>query len=237
MDFNVGVQKARLTGFAGRCRNLPAREGGASEKPAPATDDEEKEIRRIQAMIQNSPDLINAASGEPRSTPLITAATKGQTRVASFLLGHGADVDLPANASTPLGAAVANGHKAMTELLLSRGADVNGKCYQDQTALHVAADKGFRAVAEVLLANKAQLEARTDKGYTPLHLAAKRGSASLVQFLVSSGANVNAEDNDGITVLSHALASKKPETIRPLLAAKADPYYGKSEPAAARGSA
>jgi len=227
VEFIIAAQKARLQLLQAAVGTPPTREGAANERSALATDDEEKEIRRIQAMIQNSPDLINAASGEPRSTPLITAATKGQTRVASFLLGHGADVDLPANASTPLGAAVANGHKAMTELLLSRGADMNGKCYQDQTALHVAADKGFRAVAEVLLANKAQLEARTDKGYTPLHLAAKRGSASLVQFLVSSGANVNAEDNDGITVLSHALASRKPETIRPLLAAKADPTTGK----------
>ena len=225
--FAVGVQKARLQVLQATVANTPAREA-AADQAATADEDEEKEIRRIQAMIQNSPDLINAASGDLRLTPLVAAATKGQTRVASFLLDHGADVNLPSTASTPLGAAVANGHKAMTELLLSRGADLNGKCYRDQTALHIAAEKGFRAVAEVLLANQAQLEARTDKGYTPLHLAVQRGVNSLVQFLVSKGANANAEDNDGVTVLSHALSSSKPELLKTLLAAKADSNAGKA---------
>ena len=73
-----------------------------SGEPAP-TDEEEKEIRRIQALIKDSPDLINAAnvevtrvrSGElmvPKNGTLLhKAASLGQLQVAKHLLEHGAD--------------------------------------------------------------------------------------------------------------------------------------------------
>jgi hypothetical protein len=71
-------------------------------------DDEEKEIRRLQAMIQNSPDLINAAVAPPFSKiPIISAVERGQMKVVKFLLDHGARVDvrpagLPGLGRTPL---------------------------------------------------------------------------------------------------------------------------------------
>ena len=58
-------------------------------------DEEETEIRRLQAMIRNSPDLINAPTGGAGDnfTPLGRAANKGQLRVAQFLLDSGAEVN------------------------------------------------------------------------------------------------------------------------------------------------
>jgi len=52
---------------------------------APSTD-EDQEIQRIQQMIQNSPDLINRASSD-EGTPLFSAASKDQMRVAGFSAG------------------------------------------------------------------------------------------------------------------------------------------------------
>jgi tetratricopeptide (TPR) repeat protein len=103
--------------------------GRAGVQETATTDEEERQIRDIQAMIQNSPDLINAP-GTDGKTPLQSAAEKGQLVVAKYLLDHGANVNEPTRnrhpVSTPLCAAAENGHKVMVELLLARGADVNG---------------------------------------------------------------------------------------------------------------
>ena len=121
----------------------------------PSTD-EDQEIQRIQQMIQNSPDLINRASSD-EGTPLFSAASKDQMRVAGFLLDHGADVNAPAGTHgkiwdtwTPLMAAADYGHKTMVDLLLSRGADVNWKNKGGETALYRAVLRGFQAVTEGL---------------------------------------------------------------------------------------
>ncbi|HMJ90431.1 MAG TPA: ankyrin repeat domain-containing protein, partial [Candidatus Acidoferrum sp.] len=60
---------------------------------APGTDEEEKEVRRIQSMIKDSPDLINAALGVTEDTPLHLAASRGQLVVARFLLENKANVN------------------------------------------------------------------------------------------------------------------------------------------------
>ncbi|MCC6821623.1 MAG: ankyrin repeat domain-containing protein, partial [Verrucomicrobia subdivision 3 bacterium] len=132
------------------------------------TDDEEKEIRRIQAMIKNSPDLINAPSSSG-STPLHTAASQGQLTVARFLLDNKANVNARNNnRETPLTLAALQGHKAMVELLLSRGADVNAPGGGSYTALHYAASRGFNALVETLMAKQAVIDARNNGGETPL---------------------------------------------------------------------
>jgi ankyrin repeat protein len=150
-------------------------------------DVEEEEIRRLQAMIQNSPDLINAPSGTPSQTPLCRAAGNGQLRVAAFLLDRGANINL----NSPLRSAAASGHKAMVELLLGRGADANAADPLGQTPLHKAADKGFLSVTETLLAAKADPNVRDISSQTPLTLAAKNGFLPVAAALLASGADPN----------------------------------------------
>jgi len=203
----------------------------------PVNDEEEVEIRRIQAMIQNSPDLVNAPSGE-NGTPLYQAASKGQLRVAAFLLDHGADVNARSGAAgkiyvdwTPLFVAASRGHKAMVELLAARGADVSatvrtmtgreGGNLNGGTALHQAVIKGFQAVAESLLASKADINARDADGRTPLHFAAASGQVGLTVFLLAKGADVNAVDSHGATALMRAASDGHLETLRKLIDAKA----------------
>ena len=109
---------------------------GAATAPAPSTfqervdainaatgaSEEEKEIRRIQSLIKDSPDLINHQSGSD-GTPLKMAASRGQLAVATFLLDNKADPDLAdSNGTTPLIAAAVSGRKNLCELLLERGA-------------------------------------------------------------------------------------------------------------------
>ena len=155
------------------------------------TDEEDKEVRRIQALIKDSPDLINAG-GEGGATPLHKAAGKGQLVVAKFLLANNANVNARNQRNaTPLHEAVFNGHKSMAELLLTNGADVNAESY-DGTALHAAASRGFNAIVEVLLANKANPNAVSQNNATPLHAAVRKGFKTVVAGLLEAGADVNA---------------------------------------------
>ena len=197
----------------------------AAEGANPVTDEEQIQIRNIQAMIQNSPDLINAAGGEGvGKTPLITAAEKGQLIVAKYLLDHGADVNgLSRNhGEVPLTAAAGNGHKAMVELLLARGADVSGG---GLNPLYEAASRGFVSVVEVLLANKADVNLRsgTDtSGMRPVHVAARDGRTEMLQLLIKHGADVNVTDAQGRSPLELAAMQNEIATAKILLAAKAE---------------
>jgi ankyrin repeat protein len=194
---------------------------------SPVTDSEDQEIRRIQQLIQNSPDLINAPASDG-FTPLGNAARNGQVKVATFLLDHGAGINVAQRAGvTALHGAARAGNRAMVELLLSRGADVNATDDNGRTPLHLAVGNDFQAVTEVLLANKAEVNV-SDKytGNTPLHLAGG-GQVKIIQMLLAAGANPNAENKSGRTPLSFAAGSGSLEAVQAFLNAKADPNGGK----------
>jgi len=210
----------------------------ASHSPT-VSSDEDREIQRVQEMIQNSPDLINAPGGG--TTPLVNAAYHGWVKVTEYLLAHGADINVPCprlpgkvedlenlaenSAMTPLMAAVTAGNKAMTQFLLDHGANIHFKGTQGNTALHLAASHGFFAVAEVLLANHADVNAPNDQGETPLFFAAQKGQVKIIQQMLAAGANPNVDDSYR-TPLSLAV-DHGPEAVKILLAAKADPNGGK----------
>ena len=112
-------------------RHLAELEEGQALAPQAAarTDKEDEEIRDLQTMLQNSPDIIKS-NGE-----LERAANAGQLRVAAFLLDHGVNINAMSNGDTPLNQAAQSGQKTMVELLLSRGADVNARSASGGTAL------------------------------------------------------------------------------------------------------
>ncbi|HEV2393161.1 MAG TPA: ankyrin repeat domain-containing protein [Verrucomicrobiae bacterium] len=172
----------------------------AADRQRASTLAESEEVRRIQAMIKDSPDLINAKDFGTGQTPLHKAAQTGQLTVATFLLDNGADVEAKEpprfGGRTPLHLAASAGHKAVVDLLLSRHANVNATDSGGTTPLHLAAGKGFRSVAEVLLAAGADINARTGTGSTPLHVAAANGFKSLAELLIAHGADINANTSD-----------------------------------------
>ncbi|MGA2869118.1 MAG: ankyrin repeat domain-containing protein, partial [Verrucomicrobiota bacterium] len=182
------------------------------------SDEEDQEIQRIQQMIQNSPDLINAAGP---NEPLANAATHGWLKVAAYLLDHGADVN--ASGSLALFDATEVGNRAMVELLLSHGAQVNAHSFdnESETPLHIAVAHGFQAVVEVLLANKADVNAQNRSGKPPLYLAAHGGDPKIVSLLLDQKADVNLADGTGATPLFAAVTEKHPEIVKLLLTAGA----------------
>ncbi len=233
--------------YLGQGMNPDVALGSAS---VPITSAEEDEVKNIRAMIQNSPDLIDAPS-DNGLTPLQNAAFKGHLKTAEYLIANGADVNkVTDHHGPPINCAASNGQKAMVELLLARGAKVDGTlsllaaagsgfrgvaevliaAKEDvnevdnnmQTPLHKTAEKGFQAVAEMLISNKATVNSKDKNGQTPLHLAAKNGKTEVVRSLLAHQAQVNAKDSNGATALLYAIDSGRAELVKLLLENGAD---------------
>ena len=214
-----------------------------TETTAPAASTEADEVRRIQALIKDSPDLINAPDRKGE-TLLQSAAAKGKLAVVKLLLDTGAAVDgLQQPGLTALHYAAANGHKAVVDLLLSKGAKPGAQTGNGVTPLHLAARKGYEEVVKALLAAGAPVNAapaelgssdtddlqyRISAGQTPLHLAAIAGYAGLVELLLAKGADINAVDVFGRTPLSYAVDKHYQPVVQLLLAAHANPNAGSS---------
>jgi ankyrin repeat protein len=216
-------------------RKLAALDSGASitetasaNEPSTAlTSTEAEEVKRIQAMIKNSPDLINARD-QSSTTPLHRAATAGQLVVAEFLLKNGAETEAKTQLGrTPLHYAAAAGQKAMVELLLKHKANVQAIDSEGYAALHLAAENGMRSVAELLLTNGIDINAKSRKNVTPLHLATANSFNSVAALLIERNANLavladpfQSKNNEYYGTPLHIAASRGDESIAALLLAK-----------------
>ncbi len=197
--------KGIMTGLVARLREAEARATAlaqaapgptAAETAAqPSTSAEAEEVRRIQAMIKDSPDLINAKPDKGLA-PLNSAASEGHLVVAQFLVDHGADLQVKesGNGWMPIHYAAYYGHKAIVELLLNHKCPVDIRNGESKTALQLAAEKGFRSVVELLLARGADVNAKANQNATALHFAVGNGFKSLAELLLAKGAdpNINA---------------------------------------------
>lgn len=186
------------------------------------TDEEGAEIRRIQQLVQNSPDLINAMELGSGKSPLHRAAERGQVTVVKYLLDHGASIDqLSPRKETALHLAAHVGQNAVVKLLLERKANVEARDNAGWTPLYYASSQGYRAVGETLLEQGANANARAGDGRTPLHTAADRGSLEFVQLLLQRGAKVDAADEAGTQPHMSAAASGNVAVLQALLEAGA----------------
>jgi ankyrin repeat protein len=127
------------------------------------------------------------ARGGPLSrgtTPLIMAASNGDSEVMALLLEYGARADLPqADLQTPVSAlAGARGNQDRLleglKLLVDAGVDLN------VMAVPHHLQRAF--------------------GGTPLHYAVRAGNDRVVEALIEAGADINGKDIDGLTALDYA---------------------------------
>lgn len=149
---------------------------------------EAREIQRLRALFDQSPDLLDSPIEE--QTPLYRASAKGQLSVVKALLSWGADPNRRTGAETALHAAAAAGHRAVVQALLEAKADPNPSGLDGRTPLSVAVGQGYTAVMETLLS--AGVRPDQDPDNLALYAAIDSGRTNLIERLVKAGAQVNA---------------------------------------------
>lgn len=148
------------------------------------------EIDTVRKWIDQGAEWPDAAAGDPPASPnggtspLMTAALRGDARMVRRLLAGGANP----NAANDAGAtALMWGVTSLdvTRALLDAGADVNARSADARTPLLVACGvPGARAVAQLLIARGAKLDARAPwlgEQISCLSEAARIGDAALVR--------------------------------------------------------
>jgi ankyrin repeat protein len=163
--------------------------------PVPAAAWDAPWVKTVKLLL-DSGAYIEARDSE-RSTPLIRAASLGQTDIFMLLLERGADIqarDKYGNtaliaAACECALATMNSTYDIVKLLLQKGANPNAHTHDGTTAL-MNATGGF-------------------------------GDAAIVKLLLESGADPTVKNKHGDTALTLAIKSERPDKIRLLKQATA----------------
>ena len=160
--------------------------------------------------------LEKGASLEARdkdgSTPLLLAATYGETGVVKLFLDKGAKIEATNTyGQTALIAAACNcpaidmpDTADSVRLLLENGADIEARDQEGGTPLMAAAGWGRQWIVQILLDKGARIEATDNQGNTALLISARgQGipTADAVEMLLARGADMEVKNNNGETAL------------------------------------
>ncbi len=139
------------------------------------------------------------------TSELLSSFLRFDTRMASFLIGHGANINAPITLvqDTPLMMAASCGMAEIVADLIKRGADLE-KCGRSLVAKISGSDEGDNALIRAI-----RWKHRTDE----------QGRIESIKLLISAGANVNALGEDGKTALDRVGTTAKLAEIKKLLLA------------------
>jgi ankyrin repeat protein len=140
-----------------------------------------------------------------------TAASKGDTLMASEALKAGADINsVDKYGGTPLLTAARWANTDMVRFLLKHGAGVDSpRSAAGRTALLVTcAYYGGSEICRILIEAGADVNAAAADGTTALMLAATNGKADVVELLISKGADKTLRDKKGKTALDYAQSAE-----------------------------
>lgn len=169
------------------------------------------------------------------ASALAYAVAGRHTEVVRVLLEAKADPDRTSFGMTPLFLAAENGDLETTEVLLKAGADVNARLRavdkemevrNGDTALMAAASpKVSPAVARALIKAGADVNARADNGKTAVMQAVAAENVEVLKVLLEAKADTSAkmEAPEEIDALTLAVGESRPDMVRMLIAAGADP--------------
>jgi len=183
-------------------------------------------LKAVQAAAKRGGD-IKERSNKGKSA-LMFAASEGHLDVVQWLIEQGGDVNQKDNyGTTALIVASTAGHQDVVKLLLENGADSQVRDESGSAPLVNAVYFGHTETVRLLLDNLSQdkitrLEKRD--GEELMMLAAGLGHVDVVRVMIESGINVNGRGLKQRTPLMAAAAFDRPEVIKALLAAGADPH-------------
>ena len=177
--------------------------------------------RRLADAIEERPNLTDSPDTRG-NTPLIWAATRGDTASLQELLKHGASVDFRNNNGwNALYTAVNHSRLDCTATLLSYGYTDHKDGY-GMTALHRACQQSDATFVQLLLEHDLNVDEQDVFQRCPLALAAWRNNALGVQYLLDRGADRETRDIFGATPLLRAIQYAAVDAARVLLENKCD---------------
>ncbi|MCY4325522.1 MAG: ankyrin repeat domain-containing protein, partial [Betaproteobacteria bacterium] len=140
--------------------------------------------------------------------------------------GAGVNLSLGERGFTPLHiAGMAASNPQVIDVLIAAGANISSKTAGGSTPLDAAAAQNSEArVIDALIAAGADLESRDNEGNTPLHWAVHRNpNPQIARALIAAGADFESRNNEGEAPLHWAVTGSKPDAVRVLINAGADP--------------
>jgi ankyrin repeat protein len=158
------------------------------------------------------------------TTPLIYAASRGQSEVMMLLLARGADPYLTNWYGNALHCAAEAGHSNTIKDLIRYGVDPNSRGFWGKTPLHCTTDQGHGEAAKTLIAGGAAVDICNDEGLSVFHLAVSRNAKDVWHHLLARRlVDVNSPTAIGATALHLAARHNDAETVLELLKGGANP--------------
>ena len=179
----------------------------------------------VAALLRDAGAEMDALNIEAVS-PLGTACSAGNWRLARFLLERGAKTEPVGGQPVLLATAgTEEDDAAGVQLLLRHKARVDARDARGRTALHEAAFAGHAGICEALLDAGADANVRDGEGRTPLLDATRAGALPALEVLVAAKADVHASDGQGANALHLACIAEAPSAtmVRRLLELGVDP--------------
>ena len=192
-------------------------------------------IEVVEEIIVNwdGPDPYLVDSYHCEFTPLRLAMQCDRLDMIRLLINHGADIELPSEATlsmeymrTPLEiACMILRDVEMAECLILKGANMEVLEFdlpEKSTLLHQAINEEVTDIAEMLIYFGANLNVKNNANKTPLHCAMEQESGCIIQALIQNGADQEIQDKteDGTECnkpLETALDLKKIISIKTFL--------------------
>src|SRR5665213_3393252 len=176
-------------------------------------------MRSVALKILTALLLLAIAGAAFAQSPIVDAASKGNTAEIERLLKHHADVNAQqVDGATALQWAAYRGDARLVELLLKAGAKPGLANHDGATPLWLAAARGDAAVIQALLKGGADANEQLPLGRRPLMLAARSGSVDAVHALLEHGAEVNASETErGTTALMQAADQGHADVLKELI--------------------
>ncbi len=162
------------------------------------------------------------AADAPRA--LFDAVARQDRAAVRALLRAGSDVNAAlGDRTTALHWAANRADRDIVDQLLRAKANVNAADDHGVTPLALACENGDADLVDALLTAGAKADAVQTNGVTPLMIASRTGNVRIVEALLGRGVDVNrATLKTRQTALMWAVAERRHDVIRLLLAAKAD---------------
>ncbi len=170
---------------------------------------ENNDLRAVETALKNGVN-VNTRDANKRSLLLIATENR-HTKMATLLVGYGADVNQQDNKQdSPFLFAGASGQTGLVKLYLENGARFDVFNRYNGTALIPACERGHVETVKVLAQTEGFPINHVNRlGWTALMEAVILGDGSrkyqqIVQILKDNGADLNIPDREGTTPLQHA---------------------------------